>query len=75
MEEFPELRVSRCSSLASFAARSSFIALSAQIWRACSPTSTINSSRDISSGAGTPRSNYDRNPQRVINTPRSPSQL
>jgi hypothetical protein len=63
-EEFPELRDSRCSSLASLAARASLASISSAICAACAlicpawrRTTTISSSRDISSGSGTGRSN------------------
>jgi len=64
LEEFLLLRESRCSTRASLAARSSFAAANASfaatnsaIRPACTPTSTISSSRDNPSRSGTPRSN------------------
>ncbi len=82
-EEFPELRDSRCSSLASFPARASLASISSECCPAislicrscaviCSPwrrTTTISSSRDISSGTGTRRSNRTPADHTVIDTP------
>ena len=60
LEEFPELRESRCSTRASLAARAPLASISSAICPAWRRTSTISSSRDISSGTGTRRSNHPR---------------
>ena len=57
LEELPELRDSRCSNRASLAASASLASISSASCPAWRATTTISSSRDISSGSGTGRSN------------------
>ena len=82
-EEFPELRDSRCSTLASRAVRASLASISSEIRTACAVicwscavicpawrhTTTISSSRDSSSGSTTGRSNRTLADHTVIDTP------
>jgi hypothetical protein len=69
LEELPELRDNRCSTRASFAVSASLAARNSAIWRAWTVTTTSNSSRDISSGAGTRRSNRTRADHPGTDTP------
>ena len=83
LEELPEFRDSRCSTRASFAASASFASCNSANWCACAAicrscsasrcawpaTTTSNSSRGISSRAGTRRSNRSRANHPISDTP------
>jgi hypothetical protein len=79
-EEFPEFRDNRCSSLASRPASVSLTSINSEICTACAlictawrRTTTINSSRDSSSGSGIGRSNRTPADHPVTDTPIVPT--
>jgi hypothetical protein len=80
LEEFPELRDNRCSSRASFPDSASLDSISSEscpaiavICPAWRRTTTISSSRDISSSPDTRRSNRTPADHNVIDTHISPT--
>jgi hypothetical protein len=73
LEEFPKFRDIRCPSLASLPDRTSLASISSEICPAWRRTTTISSSRDISSSTGTGKSHLTPTDHAAIDTPRSPT--